>query len=207
MIQPRIKATEEEEAAYQTPLSQAEATSEQAGLKGSDVKPPRSPIVAAFKEGQRRFSNIVHGDSHVTWTIPYHGGNASPFPKAIEVIGGKNGSWRRSVTFLQATDGGKLTILDMHKDLQPRRNGEDGQPFPLKVQFRLIEKITRPDAIHDVTERFEMMRLAKLSMSSDFEVELANKHDLEGENLTAEIGRIKGQLIEIGRKQGCKLVS
>jgi hypothetical protein len=52
-----------------------------------------------------------------------------------------------------------------------------------------------------------MMRLAKLSMSSDFEVELAYKHDLEGENLTAEIGRIKGQLIEIGRKQGCKLVS
>lgn len=117
MIQPLIKATEEEDAAYQTLLSQAKATSEQAESKDSDVKPPQSPIVAAFKEGRKRLSNIVHGDPHVTLTIPYFGGVARHFDKAVEVTGGKNGSWRRSVGFFQATDGGNLTTLDMHKYL------------------------------------------------------------------------------------------
>lgn len=64
--------------------------------------------------------------------------------------------------------------------------------------------MTHPAIIGDVEDSFQIMRIAKLSLPSDFEVELAYKHDLEGENLAAEIGRIKGQLIEIGRKQGCK---
>jgi hypothetical protein len=94
----------------------------------------------------------------------------------------------------------------LHKNLQPRRNGEDGQPLPLKVQFRLVDKMSYV-SIGSVMDCFQIMLVARLSLSSEFEVELLYKHDLEGETLAAEIGRIKGQLIEMAREQGCKLVS
>ena len=149
---------------------------------------------------------VLRADPHVTWTIPYHGGDAEPFAEAVQVTGGKDGSWCRSVVFSYSNDGFELTTLDMYRTLQPRRNGENGQPLPLNVKFRFIAKMDRGPTYFSSEEAFHIMQVAKLSVSSDFEVELVYRHMLESDNLAAELSKIKEQLIEIARKQGCKLV-
>jgi hypothetical protein len=91
----------------------------------------------------------------------------------------------------------------MQENLQPRRNGKDGQSLPLKVQFLLTGPIPMGNIVEDAEHAFDMLHYSKLRLSPDIKIDFAYEHYMDGLRLAAEYSRAGKKLLEIGRRRGC----